>query len=281
MERLDRMFAEAAARAAPASTRPASGVGEEDGEDAKRERTVAAEILEACASGDPFTALSLPKPECDDAGRPVWDVTEGQISKAFRKRSLAVHPDKNPSAEAKAAFDKLNEWHRALKDPVKRGEALRKHADDTFRERCRLQPELVARMKRDQERRDVSDYGAEILRQQRERAERAAAIRDKARLFRKRHREDEEEDLLSSSSSSSDDDDEPAPAPAKAADEETAKRPKFGGGASRGGRGGRGGRGARSAAVGSDSDSDSAGLARPLAGGRGGRGGGRKPRFIM
>ena len=213
----------------------------------------------------------------------MWDVTEGQISKAFRKRFLAVHPDKNPSAEAKAAFDKLNEWHRALKDPVKRGEALRKHADDTFRERCRLQPELVARMKRDQERRDVSDYGAEILRQQRERAERAAAIRDKARLFRKRHREDEEEDLLSSSSSSSsdDNDDEAAPAPAKAADEETAKRPKFGGGASRGGRGGRGGRGARSAAVGSDSDSDSAGLARPLASGRGGRGGGRKPRFIM
>ena len=72
-------------------------------------------ICEACASGDPFTALSLPKPECDDAGRPVWDVTEGQISKAFRKRSLAVHPDKNPSAEAKVAFDKLNEWHRALK----------------------------------------------------------------------------------------------------------------------------------------------------------------------
>ena len=176
MERLDRMFAEAAARAAPASTRPAAAMGEGDGEDATRERTVAAEILEACASGDPFTALSLPKPEFDDAGRPVWDVTEGQISKAFRKRSLAVHPDKNPSAEAKVAFDKLNEWHRALKDPVKRGEALRKHADDAFRERCRLQPELVARMKRDQERRDASDYGAEILRQQRERAERAAAM---------------------------------------------------------------------------------------------------------
>lgn len=273
------MFAEAAARAAPASTRPAAAMGEGDGEDATRERTVAAEILEACASGDPFTALSLPKPECDDAGRPVWDVTEGQISKAFRKRSLAVHPDKNPSAEAKVAFDKLNEWHRALKDPVKRGEALRKHADDAFRERCRLQPELVARMKRDQERRDASDYGAEILRQQRERAERAAAMRDKARLFRKRHREEDEEDLLSSSSSSSDD--EPAPAPAKAAGEETAKRPKFGGGASRSARGVRGGRGARSAAVGSDSDSDSAGLARPVAGGRGGRGGGRKPRFIM
>ena len=42
MERLDRMFAEAAARAAPASTRPAAAVGEEDGEHAKRERAVAA-----------------------------------------------------------------------------------------------------------------------------------------------------------------------------------------------------------------------------------------------
>ena len=273
------MFAEAAARAAPASTRPAAAMGEGDGEDATRERTVAAEILEACASGDPFTALSLPKPECDDAGRPVWDVTEGQISKAFRKRSLAVHPDKNPSAEAKVAFDKLNEWHRALKDPVKRGEALRKHADDAFRERCRLQPELVARMKRDQERRDASDYGAEILRQQRERAERAAAIaRQGATLPQETPRGGRGRSpllfllLLRRRA---------RPAPAKAAGEETAKRPKFGGGASRSARGVRGGRGARSAAVGSDSDSDSAGLARPVAGGRGGRGGGRKPRFIM
>jgi hypothetical protein len=62
----------------------------------------------------------LPKPDCDDGGKPVWEVTEGQISKAYRKRSLAVHPDKNPSLEAKEAFERLSDANRALKDPVRR-----------------------------------------------------------------------------------------------------------------------------------------------------------------
>ena len=80
----------------------------------------AQQILKAHAAGDFFACLSLPRPDCDDAGAPVWAVTEGAIAKAFRKRSLAVHPDKNPSAEAKEAFDKLSDANRALKDPVRR-----------------------------------------------------------------------------------------------------------------------------------------------------------------
>ena len=82
----------------------------------------AQQILKAHAAGDFFACLSLPRPDCDDAGAPVWAVTEGAIAKAFRKASLAVHPDKNPDrvAEAKEAFDKLSDANRALKDPVRR-----------------------------------------------------------------------------------------------------------------------------------------------------------------
>lgn len=83
-------------------------------------RTAADQILKDYEAGDYFSCLSLPKPDCDDAGKPVWDVTDGQISKAFRKRSLAVHPDKNPSPEAKDAFEKLSDANRALRDPIRR-----------------------------------------------------------------------------------------------------------------------------------------------------------------
>lgn len=83
-------------------------------------RTAADQILKDHEAGDYFSCLSLPKPDCDDAGKPVWDVTDGQISKAFRKRSLAVHPDKNPSPEAKDAFEKLSDANRALRDPIRR-----------------------------------------------------------------------------------------------------------------------------------------------------------------
>ena len=175
MERLDRMFMEAAARAAAASTRAPAG-GDAEGEDeAEADLSAADHILRACAKGDVFAALALPAPACDDAGRPVWDVTDKEMSKAFRKRSLAVHPDKNPAPEAKRAFDKLNDAIRVLRDPVTRGEALRKFAEEAFKKRCRLHPELTAAAKREQAKRDASEYGDEIVRQQREHRERQLA----------------------------------------------------------------------------------------------------------
>lgn len=42
-----------------------------------------------------------------------------QVSKAYRKLSILVHPDKNPGEEAREAFEALNEAHRALKDKDK------------------------------------------------------------------------------------------------------------------------------------------------------------------
>ena len=38
------------------------------------------------------------------------------MSRAYRKLSILVHPDKNPGQEARDAFEALNEAHRALKD---------------------------------------------------------------------------------------------------------------------------------------------------------------------
>ena len=209
MERLERMFNEAAARAAPASARRPLP-GESDSDDDKPDPTAAERIVRAHADGDFFTALGLPLPDCDDAGKPVWDVPDGVVSKAFRKASLRVHPDKNPSEEAKIAFDKLSDANRALRDPARRGEALRKFATRAFNEKCRLDPGLMLRAKKAQERRDAEGYHEEIQRQQEAHRERIAAMKAKAAAFRKRHREDDDDDDASVGDTSSDDDDDDA-----------------------------------------------------------------------
>ena len=177
-----------------------------------------------------------------------------------------------------------------IDDDDAQGEALRRFAEEAFREKCRAHPELMAKMKREQERRNADDYGAEIVRQQRVHRERVEAMRRKAAKFRKRHRDDSGAgDDSSSSSSSSDDEDEAVAAKAKAEAAPKACRASASFG-SRGSRGiGRGGnrRGNRRGRVGggddsdnsrSGSDSDDGGLARPVIGGRGR---GKKPRFIM
>ena len=130
MDRLDRLFQEAQNRAASEDGGPKRGLEAalaRDGEDDASKRaamSVADRVLADYERGDYFSCLGLPPPDCDDAGRPVWDVTDAAISKAYRRASLAVHPDKNPTPEAKAAFDKLNDAVRALRDDVLRGEAL-------------------------------------------------------------------------------------------------------------------------------------------------------------
>jgi DnaJ family protein C protein 8 len=253
MERVDRMLMEAAARAAPAGpSRPVDGAS--SAADSK-DQSVASTILKHIAGGDIFSALLLPAPGCDDAGRPVWTVTDSEISKAFRKRSLAVHPDKNPSPEAKDAFDKLNDAIRTLRDPVKKGEALRKFADRVFTEKCRLDPTLTNKARKEQEKTDASDFGADIVRQQQEHRARVETqrLKQRQRNIRRRKESDDEVDALLDESSESD----------HTKPKEAHSKRKRGG---------------------SSSDSDSAGLARPVLGARGGRGRGcvgRGPRFIM
>ena len=301
MGKLDRIFQEAQNAAAEEDGVPVRGLeaalksGGDDDADAKRASLPIAErILADYEKGNFFACLGLPAPDCDDAGRPVWDVSESAISKAYRRASLAVHPDKNPLPEAKAAFDKLNDAVRALRDDVRRGEALRSFADAAFQDKCRANPELMAKAKKAQERVDAENYGDMIRAQQLQQLERARLQREKAKLaIRRRNREADgasSSDVSTDTDSDDDDDDAKAGAARKEAVQVQAEKEKAGGeGVSNGGgdsatngggerkkfRGGGGGRGGRrKARADSDSDDDG-GLARPVLGTK------KKPRFIM
>lgn len=92
-------------------------------------------MLLAWKDKDYFRLLQLPYPTVDALYRPVWDVTPGEVSKAYRKLSVLVHPDKNPGEDARQAFEALNEAHRMLKDPSKREEALKEGLVRAKRER--------------------------------------------------------------------------------------------------------------------------------------------------
>ena len=52
-----------------------------------------------------FDLLRLPKPTSDLLGEPVWDVSEADVHRAFRKTSLCCHPDKATHADAPRAFE--------------------------------------------------------------------------------------------------------------------------------------------------------------------------------
>ena len=82
-------------------------------------------ILEMYQKKDYFGLLRLEYPSVDALGRPVWDVSPAQVSKAYRALSVLVHPDKVASSQthnkdiherARDAFEALNESHKKLKD---------------------------------------------------------------------------------------------------------------------------------------------------------------------
>jgi len=50
----------------------------------------------------------------------VREATEADIKKAYRKRAMELHPDKNPSPDAEAKFKEITEAYEVLKDPEKR-----------------------------------------------------------------------------------------------------------------------------------------------------------------
>lgn len=66
---------------------------------------------------DYFRLLELADPHVDARGKVAWNCTPSDVSKAYRKLSALVHPDKNPHPDARTAFEALNKAHRLLRDP--------------------------------------------------------------------------------------------------------------------------------------------------------------------
>ena len=48
--------------------------------------------------------------------------TDEDIRKAFRKKALEYHPDRNKSPDAEAKFKEINEAYQVLSDPQKRAQ---------------------------------------------------------------------------------------------------------------------------------------------------------------
>lgn len=46
--------------------------------------------------------------------------TENDLKKAFKRKAIKVHPDKNPAPQSTDAFKKINAAMACLSDPVKR-----------------------------------------------------------------------------------------------------------------------------------------------------------------
>ncbi|KAL4423006.1 hypothetical protein ABPG77_005486 [Micractinium sp. CCAP 211/92] len=160
-------------------------------------------ILLAAKDKDYFRLLELPPPGVDALGRPDWPVTGGEVSKAYRKLSILVHPDKNPGEEARLAFEALNEAHRALKDKDKLEGILKEHleaaqkrqedalAAASLEERVVLQAQQKAQAKALRKAQGEA-LQAEVLRQMRERQE--AAKRKREALEQSKYRRQAEDE---------------------------------------------------------------------------------------
>ncbi len=51
--------------------------------------------------------------------------SEEEIRKAFRKKAMEFHPDRNKSADAEDKFKEINEAYQVLSDPNKRSSSRR------------------------------------------------------------------------------------------------------------------------------------------------------------
>ena len=74
-----------------------------------------------------FDVLNLPRPYPDLMDEPVWQVTEDDVSRAFRKRSLHCHPDKSVHEDAPRAFELLKKAKACLLHELDRDAYVRSY----------------------------------------------------------------------------------------------------------------------------------------------------------
>jgi len=178
-----------------------------DDDDAKKEKkmveeneeelgkTIPEQILEAYKNQNYFKALAVAEPTADDIGDPIWPVTVAELSKAFRKRSLLTHPDKNPGdKKAREAFDVLSECHQKLKNEETKREALNAFAKKAFERMCADDPELRARATKMRERKEAGDFQTEIKRQREEGMEKRKRKEEMKKKSKNRRGKEEDED---------------------------------------------------------------------------------------
>lgn len=158
-------------------------------------KTIPEQILEAYKNQNYFKALAVAEPTADDIGDPIWPVTVAELSKAFRKRSLLTHPDKNPGdKKAREAFDVLSECHQKLKNEETKREALNAFAKKAFERMCADDPELRARATKMRERKEAGDFQTEIKRQREEGMEKRKRKEEMKMKSKKRRGKEEDED---------------------------------------------------------------------------------------
>lgn len=128
--------------------------------------------------------LDLPYPDVDALGRPVWNVSPRDISRAYRKLSILVHPDKHPGEDARRAFEALSRAQRRLKDPGELEQILRDGLEAAVerRQKADAAGSLEDRMKRMAEKKkeeqqlrkeESKSLHAEILQQMKDRQAKA------------------------------------------------------------------------------------------------------------
>ncbi|KAI8093356.1 uncharacterized protein BX664DRAFT_364906 [Halteromyces radiatus] len=116
--------------------------------------------------------------------------TDGDIKKAYRKKALTVHPDKNPSPDAAILFHKLNQAQEILMDVQKRAAY-----DNLYRarlERKKKQQEMDSKRRQAQEELEARENKAKKARMEQEQmvAQREAEL---ARLRAERERKQQED----------------------------------------------------------------------------------------
>ncbi|CAO3612077.1 unnamed protein product [Cunninghamella echinulata] len=118
---------------------------------------------------------------------------ETDIKKAYRKKALAVHPDKNPSPDAAVLFHKLTQGYETLLDPKRRATY-----DNIYRARLeqkKKKQEMDSKRRKAQEELEEQEQKAKKAKQENNQLK-AQHEAELAKLREQRNRERQEEEEL-------------------------------------------------------------------------------------